>query len=132
MLILGGHVVSIDQGRQQTHALKAAIGALAPTVLLLLDFGLRPALPAQDEPVLAELEVDVVFGEAGEFRLQDESVFGLIDVEGRHPGRLPPGPLVPVARPARGLGPAVHRFTHAHHVRHRIPLCDCHESPLLS
>jgi hypothetical protein len=63
--------------------LKTSIGALAPPILLLLDFGFRPALPTQDEPVLDELGVDVLFGKFGQLGLRDESLLGLININGR-------------------------------------------------
>jgi hypothetical protein len=66
-------------------------------ILLLLHFGLLLTLPAQDEPVTVELDLDVLFGEAGQLGLQHEGIIGLMDIDRRHPCPSPPGALFTIA-----------------------------------
>src|SRR5690606_4760130 len=98
---------------------EAAVAALAEVDVAALAFVLGPELALNREDVAANVNVHVVGAQAGEFRLDDDLVVGLVHVRhdgARHEAVALKGPALEHA-----VQHAIHLVADAHKLAYRVP-----------
>ena len=90
VLQIGGDALDVDRFRQRERAREAAVAALDPVVLLaghVFVRGAGAARAADDDAVVFGVDLDLVAGEARQFRGEDELGRRLVEIDRRRPAR---------------------------------------------
>src|SRR6202040_1989481 len=92
-LVVGLDAVRIDGVGQREAAAERAVRTLYTQGVVLVQLLLELALPANGEDVVLHANVEILWIDIGEIRLDHQFVRGLVDVNSRRPGgqvgRLP-------------------------------------------
>src|SRR4029453_9702620 len=102
---------------------------VGPLLLLIVRIGhpgLRLALAVQGQRAVMDLDLDLVWGEARQFSLQDEGLIGLIEIHRWDPRADAPGGLLAIAAAEELIEKLVYLALKRREILHRRPWNECH------